>query len=136
MADHNELGREGEDEALLYLTQKGYTLLARNWRIGHLEIDIVAEWFGEIVFVEVKTRRDEHFAPAAEAVTLHKSAISLPPATPIWHITICLVRLTATTSLRWLASKGLFALPICAMPTTRRRCGNNACINATLKYEH
>ena len=58
MADHNELGREGEDEALLYLTQKGYTLLARNWRIGHLEIDIVAEWFGEIVFVEVKTRRD------------------------------------------------------------------------------
>ena len=72
MADHNELGREGEDEALLYLTQKGYTLLARNWRIGHLEIDIVAEWFGEIVFVEVKTRRDEHFAPAAEAVTLHK----------------------------------------------------------------
>lgn len=72
MADHNELGREGEDEALLYLTQKGYTLLARNWRIGHLEIDIVAEWFGEIVFVEVKTRRDEHFAPAAEAVTQHK----------------------------------------------------------------
>lgn len=46
MADHNELGREGEDEALLYLTQKGYTLLARNWHIGHLEIDIVAEWFG------------------------------------------------------------------------------------------
>lgn len=72
MADHNELGREGEDEALLYLTQKGYTLLARNWRAGHLEIDIVAEWYGEIVFVEVKTRRDEHFAPAAEAVTLHK----------------------------------------------------------------
>ena len=57
MADHNELGREGEDEALLYLTQKGYTLLARNWRSGHLEIDIVAEWFGEIVFVEVKPRR-------------------------------------------------------------------------------
>ena len=36
MAEHNELEREGEDEAQLYLTQKGYTLLARNLRIGHL----------------------------------------------------------------------------------------------------
>ena len=69
MADHNELGREGEDEALLYLTQKGYTLLARNWRIGHLEIDIVAEWFGEIVFVEVKTRADNALLTGAQAVT-------------------------------------------------------------------
>lgn len=68
MAQHNDLGALGETEALLYLQQKGYRLLDRNWRSGHLEIDIVAEWYGEIVFVEVKTRTDEHFAPAAEAV--------------------------------------------------------------------
>lgn len=72
MAEHNELGREGEEEALIYLMKEGYTLLDHNWTTGHLEIDIVAEWWGEIVFVEVKTRRNENFAPAAEAVTLYK----------------------------------------------------------------
>lgn len=72
MASHNELGAQGEHEALLYLMNEGYTLRDKNWRDGHLEIDIVAEWWGEIVFVEVKTRRDEKFAPAAEAVTLQK----------------------------------------------------------------
>lgn len=72
MAEHNELGRLGEDEAILHLMLKGYTLLARNWRVEHLEIDIVAEWHGEIVFVEVKTRSNEHFAAAADAVNLRK----------------------------------------------------------------
>lgn len=72
MAAHNELGAQGEYEALLYLTKQGYTLLAHNWRVGHLELDIVAEQWGEVVFVEVKTRSSEDFAPAAEAVTLYK----------------------------------------------------------------
>lgn len=72
MAAHNELGAQGEYEALLYLTKQGYTLLAHNWRVAHLELDIVAEQWGEIVFVEVKTRSSEDFAPAAEAVTLYK----------------------------------------------------------------
>lgn len=72
MADHNLLGQEGERQAMLYLMHKGYTLHDHNWRSGHLEIDIVAEWHGEIVFVEVKTRSNETFASAAEAVTMHK----------------------------------------------------------------
>lgn len=72
MAEHNELGRRGEQEAMLYLIDKGYTLLDRNWHSSHLEIDIVAEWYGEIVFVEVKTRTNEDYAPAEEAVTLRK----------------------------------------------------------------
>lgn len=72
MATHNDLGRLGEDEALLYLTQKGYRLLHRNWRVAHYEIDIVAEWYGEIVFVEVKTRSKEDSLAAKEAVDLHK----------------------------------------------------------------
>lgn len=72
MAEHNLLGSEGEREALLYLVHEGYTLHDRNWRAGHLELDIIAEWWGELVFVEVKTRADEAYAPAAEAVTLTK----------------------------------------------------------------
>lgn len=74
MAQHNELGRIGEDEACYYLMHRDYSLLDRNWRYHHLEIDIVAEWHGEIVFVEVKTRRNEHFATARDAVTLGKQS--------------------------------------------------------------
>lgn len=74
MAEHNELGRIGEDEACYYLMHHGYSLLDRNWRDRHLEIDIVAEWHGEIVFVEVKTRRNEIFATARQAVTPGKQS--------------------------------------------------------------
>ena len=68
MAQHNTLGTLGEKAACRYLAQKGYTLLDRNWRHEHLELDIVAEFYGEIVFVEVKTRSDEHFAPALSSI--------------------------------------------------------------------
>lgn len=68
MAEHNEFGRLGEEEACLYLAEHGYTLLKRNWQAGHLEIDIIADYFGELVFVEVKTRASEWFEPAITAV--------------------------------------------------------------------
>jgi putative endonuclease len=52
-----ELGRLGEDIACRYLEDMGHTILARNWRSGHLEIDIVSLAKDGIHFVEVKTRR-------------------------------------------------------------------------------
>ena len=67
-ASHIALGRLGEEEACLHLLMEGYVLLDRNWRSGHLEIDIVAEYHGEIVFVEVKTRRDCTLVDAELAV--------------------------------------------------------------------
>jgi len=72
MASHNTLGAWGEECAARYLMQKGYTLHEMNWRINHLEIDIIAEWFGEMVFVEVKTRNDEFYRDAKDAVNLEK----------------------------------------------------------------
>ncbi|HRF85339.1 MAG TPA: YraN family protein [Alloprevotella sp.] len=72
MAEHNLLGQKGEEEACRHLTRHDYRLLHRNWRCAHLEIDIVAEYFGELVFVEVKTRRNEVFAEAIDAVTPEK----------------------------------------------------------------
>lgn len=72
MAIHNVLGRVGEEAACRYLMHRGYQLNSRNWRSGHLEIDIVAEWHGEIVFVEVKTRSHEEWTAAADAVDLDK----------------------------------------------------------------
>ena len=67
MATHNILGQVGEEEACRFLMRKGYTLLERNWRYGHLELDIIAECYGALVFVEVKTRSYEPFLPALAA---------------------------------------------------------------------
>ncbi len=72
MATHNILGRIGEEEACRFLMRKGYTLLERNWRYGHLELDIIAECYGELVFVEVKTRSSEDYLPALAAVDEEK----------------------------------------------------------------
>lgn len=50
-------GEQGEAQACRFLEQRGCTILARNWRSGHLELDIVAaDPEGNIRFVEVKTR--------------------------------------------------------------------------------
>ena len=51
------LGRIGEERAAVYLTHKGYSVLARNWRIRAGELDIVARDGQWLVFVEVRTRR-------------------------------------------------------------------------------
>lgn len=68
MAEHNAFGQLGEEEAALYLTTIGYRLVERNWRCGHEEIDIIADDFGELVFVEVKTRRNERLTRALDDV--------------------------------------------------------------------
>lgn len=57
MAEHNDIGRDGESVAASYIEKCGMQILQRNWRAGHLEIDIIARDGEQIVFVEVKTRR-------------------------------------------------------------------------------
>ena len=52
----NPIGIIGETEATKMLEQKGFRLLEHNWRMGHLEVDLIAENKKEIVFVEVKAR--------------------------------------------------------------------------------
>ncbi len=72
MAEHNELGKLGEDLAAKHIEKLGYPILARNWRNGHDEIDIIArdgEW---LVIVEVKTRTSEYFGEPETAVTTAK----------------------------------------------------------------
>lgn len=49
-------GKKGENEACAYLSQLGHTIIARNWRSSHLELDIVSFIGGEIHFIEVKSR--------------------------------------------------------------------------------
>ncbi|MBO4765300.1 MAG: YraN family protein [Bacteroidales bacterium] len=51
----NEIGRAGEEAALKYLQDMGMTLLARNWRSEHYELDIIMEYGDSIRIVEVKS---------------------------------------------------------------------------------
>ncbi|MBQ8442965.1 MAG: YraN family protein [Bacteroides sp.] len=72
MAIHNELGKEGEREAILYLERKGYRIRHRNWRSGRKELDIVAEHEGELVVIEVRTRRNKRFGHPEESINEQK----------------------------------------------------------------
>lgn len=65
MAEHNLLGKAGEQEAVEFLVRQGFTIRETNWRLGKLEIDIIAQEPGMLLhIVEVKTRgSDEHFDP-------------------------------------------------------------------------
>ncbi len=68
MARHNELGKEGEQRALLMLKAKGYTILETNWRHEKDEVDIIATDKDELVIVEVKTRSTDYFGDPEDAV--------------------------------------------------------------------
>ncbi len=72
MAEHNELGAAGEKAAEIFLKEKGYEILASNWRFGSDEIDIIAKHNGFLVIVEVKTRSTNAFGEPEIAVTKQK----------------------------------------------------------------
>ena len=69
MAAHNELGKEGENEAVDFLETQGYFIRHRNWHSGRKELDIVAEHQGELVVVEVRTRRNQIYGTPEESIS-------------------------------------------------------------------
>lgn len=72
MATHNDLGKEGEDQAAAWLANKGYEILHRNWRYSHYEIDIIATKGKFLHFVEVKARNYTPFDYPESSVTKKK----------------------------------------------------------------
>lgn len=68
MAEHNDLGKWGEQIARDLLISKGYQILEQNWNCGHKEIDIIAKDGDELVIVEVKTRRVSTLVDPEETV--------------------------------------------------------------------
>lgn len=68
----SRLGKIGEDLACRLLEDMGHVILERNWRSGHLEIDIISVASDGIHFVEVKTRRMNIQAPPQENVNRTK----------------------------------------------------------------
>ena len=68
MAEHNDLGKWGEDVALAYLLDHGYRLLDRNWHQGHRDLDLIMQQVDTLVIVEVRTRRNNLFMDPEQTV--------------------------------------------------------------------
>ena len=68
MAEHNVLGKQGEEAAARYIVMHDYIIKERDWHLGHRDIDIIAEKHGILVFVEVKTRSSEYFGTPEDSV--------------------------------------------------------------------
>ncbi|MCZ4695472.1 YraN family protein [Ancylomarina euxinus] len=72
MAEHNDLGKLGEDLATKHMMSKGYKILDRNWIYQKKELDIVATDGEFLVIVEVKSRSTDYFEHPSDAITLPK----------------------------------------------------------------
>ena len=68
MAEHNELGKKGEDLAVEHLLQNDYTILERNWTFQKAEIDIIAKKENFLAVIEVKTRSTLDFGSPQDFV--------------------------------------------------------------------
>ena len=66
------IGSRGEDIATEWLRDKGFYIVERNWRIGHYEIDIIAQHYDTLHFVEVKTRSLRSWQSAYDSINDQK----------------------------------------------------------------
>lgn len=72
MAQHNDLGKLGEELAIKYLTTKGFVIRDKNWRFQKAEVDIIAQKENLLIAVEVKTRTSVDFGSPEEFVNPKK----------------------------------------------------------------
>jgi putative endonuclease len=80
MAEHNNLGRKGEELAKQHLENAGYEILDENWRFGKAEVDLIAYQNKTIIFVEVKTRTGNAFGEPEDFVDAVKQALLVSAA--------------------------------------------------------
>jgi putative endonuclease len=92
--DRTARGRTGEQTAAFFLCERGYRVLARNQRTPLGELDIICRSLSEVVIVEVKSRSNDEYGEALEAIGPRKAR-----------------RLRAAAAW-WLADKGLFPCPV------------------------
>ncbi len=67
-----EKGKKGEDIAAACLRKEGYRIIERNYRCLYGEVDIIAMDAGDVVFIEVKSRKSDNFGSPEEAVNIIK----------------------------------------------------------------
>lgn len=68
MAEHNDLGKLGEELAVDFLQKNGYEILETNWTFQKAEVDIIAKKGEVLAVVEVKTRSSIDFGLPQEFV--------------------------------------------------------------------
>lgn len=86
MAEHNNLGKKGESEALRYLLDNGYQIISCNWRFKNYEVDIIAQHTDTIIFIEVKTRSSSLWGYPEDAIS--KTRIKRLVDAADWYINI------------------------------------------------
>lgn len=69
-----QTGQRGEGLVALHLEQQGFQILARNARLGRLEIDLIAKRDGLVAFCEVRSRQSDAFLHPAASLTREKVA--------------------------------------------------------------
>ncbi|HZU82781.1 MAG TPA: YraN family protein [Polyangiaceae bacterium] len=84
-AERHRLGRRAELAVADYLVARGFSVLARNLRLGRLELDVVARRGGLIVVVEVRTRGPGSFERAFESVSRTKRARLARAVERLWR---------------------------------------------------
>jgi putative endonuclease len=68
MAQHNELGKKGEQMAVDFLLENGYDIVARNYRFDKAEVDIIAKQKDTLAIIEVKARSTSDFGDPQDFV--------------------------------------------------------------------
>lgn len=68
MAQHNELGKKGEQLAVDFLLKNDYDIIERNYRFEKAEVDIIAKKNDVLAIVEVKTRSTADFGDPQDFV--------------------------------------------------------------------
>lgn len=103
MAEHNDLGIQGEDLAKAYLKNKNYKILETNWRSGRAEIDIIAMDKGCLVVIEVKTRSKDLKQKPQEAVgrkkqklLVHAAGVYAEQINHSWEVRFDVIAVTKT----------------------------------------
>jgi putative endonuclease len=70
----SELGRRAEDLACAHLTKLGFEIVARNARVGRLELDVIARRGALVVFCEVRSRTSDRLMTPAQSIDRGKVA--------------------------------------------------------------
>ena len=69
-----KIGAEGEKRVAAFLRKRGFNVIKRNFQCRYGEVDIIAENNEYILFVEVKTRKENALISGIDAVDSHKQS--------------------------------------------------------------
>lgn len=75
-----QIGNKAESRAIIFLEQKEYHFLARNYRYQKGEIDLIMKKNEVLVFVEVRFRSSGQFGFPEQTISTHKKKLLLRTA--------------------------------------------------------